>query len=82
MDRAAYSLEIYPPGNRQHPLVDYTSDIPFMAISIGDALHTSHWPEAGPDRYLRAVDVQHVFSGEVDQPRHRIMVYTEVEELD
>ena len=68
------------PGAFEDMWVSYKSENPFMAISKGDIINPSVWPDSqSPMEVLRVVNVEHIIWDvpNTNQIKHKICVYTQ-----
>jgi hypothetical protein len=77
VESTRYTLAVFEPGSSRSRAASYESPTPFVAISVGDAVHPAGWPKQGPPSYLRATEVHHYLGESAGQVRHLVMVYTE-----
>lgn len=73
-----YTLEIYYPGKAHDVWVSFMSDTPFQAISKGDIINSSDFPDADAQSMLRVTSVEHVlWTLDTRESKHKVCVYTE-----
>ena len=70
-------MEIYKPLNTKNIEVKFESDTPFMTVNKGDVLNPGLWSDSMYEgNVLKVVGIEH-FIWELNNPTHKIAVYTE-----
>ncbi len=74
---ASFIIEFYEPGIAKSVWMEWKSNSPFMAISVGDIIHTREWPqEKVAAKAVFVSKVEHEFWGSYEEPTHKLKLHT------
>jgi hypothetical protein len=76
--KTEYYLEIYEPNDSSCVAASYKSDVPFMAMRVGDAIHGGSMNFSDTNKTVRIKDIQHIiWEIEGSHTAHKVCVFTE-----
>ncbi|WP_434604091.1 hypothetical protein [Acetobacter oryzoeni] len=72
-----YYLEIYEPDDASCVAGFYSSDQPFMAISVGDVINGTSLPDMSKKHHVRVTKIEHIiFTNTTSGVTHKVCVHT------
>lgn len=72
-----YHLEIYQPDDESCVAGSYTSDQPFMNISVGDTISPESMPNSPEPMLVRVTEINHIiFTTPNSGITHKVCMYT------
>jgi hypothetical protein len=76
--KTEYHLEIYEPNDSSCVAASYQSDVPFMSMRVGDAIHGGSMNLSDTNKSVRITDIQHIiWEIKGSHTAHKICVFTE-----